>query len=545
MTLHQSGRLTEAEKIYLQILKANPRNFDSLHLLAIIHYQRGDHAQALRQIDAALKVNPKAVEAHTNRGNVLRELRRPSEALASYDLALSLRSDNAVPHNNRGNVLRELRRFDEALASYDKALALKPDYAEALNNRGVTFQELKRLDEALVSIDAALALKPDYAEALFNRGNVLHEQKRFEEALASYDRALGIRPDYAEVFGNRGITLGELRRFEEALGSYERALSIRPDYVRAHWNEAMVRLLIGDFGRGWVKHEWRWKNESLALPARNFAQPLWLGADAIDGKTILLHSEQGFGDTIQFCRYAPLVAARGANVILEVDDPLRELVTTLPGAVRVISRGNPLPGFDFQCPLLSLPLAFGTRQETIPSVTPYLRPAVQASKNWEARLGPTSRSRIGLVWSGNPTHKKDQERSISLRSLVPLLGISATFVSLQKDIRIDDVTVLQEQNNLLQFSDEMATFSDTAALISNLDLVISVDTSIAHLAGALAKPVWVLLPFIPDWRWLLDRDDSPWYPTARLFRQDGTRSWENVITRIHAALQDFIQPAID
>jgi tetratricopeptide (TPR) repeat protein len=269
-------------------------------------------------------------------------LRRHSEALASYDRALSLRSDNAEPHNNRGNVLRGLKRFDEALASYDKALALKPDYAEALNNRGVTFQELKRLDEALVSIDAALALKPDYAEALFNRGNVLHEQKRFEEALASYDRALAMRPDYAEVLGNRGITLGELKRFGEALASYDRALSVRPGFVRAHWNEAMVRLLIGDFGRGWVKHGWRWKNESLALPVRNFAQPLWLGADAIDGKTILLHSEQGFGDTIQFCRDVPLVAARGANVILEVEEPLHELMTMLPGAAQVISRGNPL-----------------------------------------------------------------------------------------------------------------------------------------------------------------------------------------------------------
>ena len=259
------------------------------------------------------------------------------------------------------------------------------------------------------------------------------------------------------------------------------------------------------------------------------------------GKAILLHSEQGFGDTIQFCRYVPLVAARGARVILEVERPLQELMTTLVGATQVISKGNPLPDFDFQCPLLSLPLAFGTRHETTPSVTPYLRAPVQALKSWQARLAPNARPRIGLVWSGKPTHKNDQNRSISLRSLIPLLDIEATFVSLQQDVRTDDATVLKDQSSILYFGEALKNFSDTAALISNLDLVISVDTSVAHLAGALAKPVWVLLPFVPDWRWLLDRNDSPWYPTARLFRQDDTRAWDKVIARVHAALYELVQ----
>jgi hypothetical protein len=316
---------------------------------------------------------------------------------------------------------------------------------------------------------------------------------------------------------------------------------LRPDFAEAHWNEALLSLLTGDFSRGWAKYECRWKKEPLVLSKRNFSQPLWLGADAIDGKTILLHSEQGFGDTIQFCRYVPLVAARGARIILEVQRPLQELMTNLASAAQVISKGDPLPDFDLQCPLLSLPLAFGTRLETIPSAMPYLQTSVQALKDWQARLGPKVRPRIGVAWSGNPTHKNDQNRSISLRSLLPLLDIEATFVSLQKDIRHDDAAVLKEHSDILQFGDALKNFSDTAALISQLDLVISVDTSVAHLAGALAKPVWVLLPFIPDWRWLLDRDESPWYPTVRLFRQEDTRAWDSVIVRVHA---DLISAAV-
>jgi hypothetical protein len=250
----------------------------------------------------------------------------------------------------------------------------------------------------------------------------------------------------------------------------------------------------------------------------------------------MLHSEQGFGDTIQFCRYVPLVAARNARVILEVENPLQELMSSLAGTTQIIIKGNALPDFDLQCPLLSLPLALGTRLETIPAATPYLRAPEEALKNWQGRLGPKARPRIGLAWSGNPKHKNDKNRSISLRSLLPLLDIEATFVSLQKGVRPDDSMVLREHDDILDFGDTVKDFSDIAALISHMDLVISVDTSVAHLAGALAKPVWILLPFIPDWRWLLDRDDSPWYPTARLFRQDDTRGWDSVIMRVHEAL---------
>jgi tetratricopeptide (TPR) repeat protein len=617
--LQQAGRLAEAEAAYNRILATQPDHFDSLHLLAIVFHQRGDHAQALRHIDLALKINPNSIPALNNRGIALRELKRFEDALASYDRALELWPDYAEAllgranalrelqrfeaalacydrtlrlrpdwidaHVNRGNVLHALQRFEEALASYDHALALRPDLAEAHTNRGSTLHELKWFDEALASHDRALELRPDYVEARYNRGNALHALKRFEEALADYERALTLRPDYVEALDNRGVALHDLRRYEEALASYDRvlavqpdyakafvdrgatlreqrrfaealacydrALALRPDYVEAHANEGMCRLLIGDFDRGWPKIEWGWIAARQRNVKRSFSQPQLFGSNELEGKTVLLHAEQGFGDVIQFCRYVPLVAERGARVILEVYEPLRALMSTLPGvaqivttatlpgvAPQIVTTGEPLPDFDLHCPLLSLPLALGAGSATVRSQTPYLRASPQAVMDWNDRLGPKHRPRIGLAWSGRPSHDNDHNRSMRLGSfLSALAGCNATYVSLQQDVREDDAPVLQG-SDVVHFGNELKTYADTAALIANLDLVISVDTSVAHLAGALAKPLWLLLPFTPDWRWQLDRDDSPWYPTARLFRQDETRRWDGVMARVRAALDD-------
>ena len=495
--------------------------------------------EALASYDRALALRPGLAAALCNRGNTLRDLVRFDEALASYDRALGLQPNLVEAISNRGMVLHELKRFDEALASYERALGLQPDYAMALYNRGVTLHALKRYDEALASYDRALGLQPDYAEALNNRGLTLHALKRFDEALASYDRALGLQPDYATAFNNRGTLLRDLMRPGEALASYERAVALAPDSAEANWNESLLRLLTGDYSRGWAKYEWRWQNEPMSFAKRNFAQPLWLGGEAIGGKTILLHSEQGLGDTIQFCRYVPLVAALGARVIVEVARPLAEIAVSLSGATQVIPEGDPLPDFDLQCPLLSLPLALGTQLETIPSETPYLHAPAQSATDWGARLGAKTGPRIGLVWSGNVMVKED--RSIGLRALQPILDVAATFVSVQKDLLPVDAALLKDRGDIPHFGGELASFSDTAALISNLDLVISIDTSVAHLAGALGKPVWVLLNYAADWRWLLDRNDSPWYPTARLFRQDESRTWNGVVGRVHEALLDFVK----
>jgi tetratricopeptide (TPR) repeat protein len=500
--------------------------------------------EALMSHERALQLRPDFAQAHFNRGNVLQALNRNDEAVASYDRALALRSNHVATHSNRGNSLQFLKRYDQALASYDRAIAVNSDYAIAHYNRGNVLQDLNRYNEALASYDRAIALESNFAEALSNRGNVLQRLKRFEEAVASYDHALDARPDFAVAYLNRGAALQGLRRFDQALASYESAIKARPDYADAYFNKALCLLLLGAFDRGWEMHEWRWQTEQLRNDRRSFRQPLWLGRDAVAGKTILLNCEQGFGDTIQFCRYVPLVVERGARVILEVQQPLRGLMASLTGATQVISRGDPLPYFDINCPLLSLPLALGTRLETIPSEVPYLHVSPQAVMDWGNRLGPKSRPRIGLAWSGLPKHNNDHNRSISLSALLPLMDIDATFVSLQKDVRPADAIVLNERSDLLHFGDALKDFSDTAALISNLDLVVSIDTSVVHLAGALAKPFWVMLPFTPDWRWLLDRDDSPWYPTARLFRQDETHAWDNVILRMRTALREFIQGSL-
>jgi tetratricopeptide (TPR) repeat protein len=563
---YSSGRLSEAEQLCQQILASDGKHFAALHLLAIVQSGVGKKTEALASYDRALSMRPDHAEVLCNRGVTLHQLERFAEALASYDRALALRGDYAEALSNRGNTLRSLNRLDEALASYDRALAARPDYAEALCNRGAALHEQNRFEEAVVSYDRALTIRPNYinalcnrgsalqrlnllddalasyeralvlapnhAEALSNRGITLHRLSRFEEALTSYDRALAVRPDYAEALCNRGVTLHEMQRFDEALASYAGALALRPDYAEAHFNEGLCRALRGDYQHGLPKFEWRWQTEQ-SQQKRNFSEPLWLGSEEIAGKTILLHAEQGFGDTIQFARYVPLVAARGARVVLEVQRPLRRLMSglslnglllnSLAGAPETVARGEPLPAFDLHCPLLSLPLAFGTGLETIPSAAPYLRAEARSLANWKERLEPARRRRIGLCWSGGPTLR---HRSMKLKELLPLLDLEfdATLVSLQKEVPSEDVPMVRNQSKLLHFGDELQDFSETAALISQLDLVISVDTGVAHLAGALARPVWVLLRFVPDWRWQLEGDTSPWYPTARLFRQDASRA---------------------
>jgi tetratricopeptide (TPR) repeat protein len=539
--LHALDRFDEALAGYDRALALQPGYAEVLTNRGVTLHALARFADALASYDAAVALWPVGDAAFANRGMALHALARFDEALASFDRALALRPDNAEAPGSRGVTLHMLRRFDEALASYDRALALRPDNAEVHVNRGVTLFQLKRFAEALASCDRALALQPDYPEAHSSRGNALTMLGRFDEALANYDRALALRPDYAEAHTNRGVTLHALKRFDDALQCHARAVAARPDFAEAHYNEGLCRLLTGDFERGWAEHEW-WRDiEQLKHTKRNFAQPQLTASQEVAGKTVLLHAEQGFGDTIQLCRYVPRIAALGGRVILEVQRSLHDLMQTLPGAAQIVSRSDCLPDFDMHCPMLSLPLVFDTGLATIPRETPYLRASAQTVANWSARLPPKTRPRIGLAWSGRPEHNNDQNRSIDLASfLSPLEGIDATFVSLQREVRAADAIVLQQRSNLIHFGDELKDFSDTAALVANLDLVISVDTSVSHLAGALGKPVWILLPFIPDWRWLLDRDNSPWYPTARLFRQDDSRQWGGAFGCLRAALDAFL-----
>jgi tetratricopeptide (TPR) repeat protein len=545
--LNDLKRLDEAIASYDRALEIAPDFAFALSNRGAALYELKRLDEAAASYDRALAVQPDYVEALSNRGNALKELKRFDEALASFDRALAVRPDYAQAHLNRGHVLQELKRLDEALASYDRALATRPDFVEALSNRGSVLHELERFDEALASCDRALALRPQFAEAHANRASALQALKRFEEALASCDRAVALRPDLAEIYNNRGNTLHILRRFEEALASYERALELRPDLADGHFNASLCRLLIGDFARGWQQHEWRWNTAHLKAVKRDFLRPLWLGAEDITGKTVLLHAEQGFGDTLQFCRYVPHVVERGAIVILEVQKSLCELMTTLPCTVHIVARGDTLPAFDLHCPLLSLPLAFGTRLDTIPAQTPYLSAPENKTSAWRQRIGKHERPRIGLVWAGDPRNhmsgakRIDRQRSLQFDQLAPILQVrDCEFYSLQKG---DDARAQLRDSALdhgvIDWSADFHDFSDTAALIDNLDLVIAVDTAVAHLAGALGKPLWLLNRYDTCWRWLLDRRDSPWYPTARLFRQDETRLWDGVIARVQTALRDY------
>jgi tetratricopeptide (TPR) repeat protein len=504
----------------------------------------GRPREALVSLDRALALKPAYAEAHYERAVALRELKQPAAALESYDRAIALKPGDADAHSNRGNALTDLKRYEEALESYRRAIALKPDYAEAYSNQMVALRELKRPQEALAACDQAIALKPDYAEAHNNRAGALYEFQRLDEVLESCDRAIALKPGYAEAHSNRGSVLHQLRRPQEALDAFDRAIVLKPAYAEAHYHQAMVQLMLGDYAKAWLQYEWRWKTVQFEEAVRAFEAPLWLGREDIRGRTILLHAEQGLGDALQFFRYAPKVAALGATVILEVYAGLERLAARLDGVSQVVTRGAPLPPHDFQTPLMSLPLALGLEPEA--DGAPYLSADPQAAAAWSARLGDGAGLRVGLCWAGGTrpdqpiAHTIDKRRSLRLESFAPLAGIAGVQIySLQKgppSAQLAEIGSGWPGPPIIDLTADLNDFADTADLAANLDLVISCDTSTAHLAGGLGKPLWVLNRYDACWRWLADREDSPWYPSARLFQQKSPGDWDGVIEEVRAAL---------
>ena len=538
VALKALGRLEEAVAAYDAALRIKPDYAEAHSNRGNALKDLGRLEEALVSYDAALRIKPDYAQAHSNRGNALKALGRLEEALASYDAALRLKPDYAEAHSNRGVTLQALGRLEEALASYDVALQIKPDYADASYNRGNALKDLGRLEEAVSSYDAVLRIKPDYIKAYSNRGNVLKTLGRLEEALASYDAALQVNPDYAEAYSNRGNALKALGRLEEALASYDAALKIKPDLAEAHYNRGTALLLGGSLTEGWREYEWRWLKEELSREMHRHETCLrWRGKPA-DGRTLLVWWEQGIGDTIHFVRYVPLLRQQGWRVVLEVQPVLARLLDGLAGAVTV-AQGDPLPPFDLQCPLLSLPFVFGTTQETIPVPSSYLQAEPERRAFWRQRL-PKDGFRIGIVWQGNPSHRNDRNRSVPLQYFAPLSALPGVhLISLQKNYGLDQLSGLPEEVRVqtLGADYDKGDFPDTAALIMELDLIVSVDTSVVHLAGALGRPVWVALPVIPDWRWMRGRTDSPWYPTMRLFRQPKPGDWESVFHEIALAVR--------
>ncbi len=523
---------------------------------ALFHTER--HEAAVAGYDAAIVLNSDYADAYNNRGLALAALRRYAAALASYDAAIALRADFALAYSNRGLVLKELDRFEEALSSYDRAIALKPDFAEAHSNRGLALKELNRFDDALLSYDRAIALKPDFAEAHSNRGLALKELNRFDDALLSYDRAIALKPDFAEAYSNRGLVLQDRHQLDAALADFSRAIALKADFAVAYFNRAMASLMVGDYQNGWLDYEWRWQGDNgpIIKDVRHLAQPCWLGQESIAGKTILLHSEQGLGDTIQFCRFAKWVADCGARVIVEVQQPLHRLLAGLQGVSQVVTQGDTRPAFDCYCPLMSLPLAFKTTLATLPARIPYIESDANKALYWKEKLGDGVKLRVGLVWSGGFRAHQPELWAINDRRNVPLSKFASLkhpdieFFSLQKgqpaeSELADLVSAHWNGPHLTDFTAELGDFADTAALLEQLDLLISVDTSMAHLAGAMGKPVWILNRFDACWRWLLDRTDSPWYPTARLYRQESAGDWDGVIRRVAADLHARVRASSD
>jgi tetratricopeptide (TPR) repeat protein len=539
------------------------------------------HAEAITSYDRALALRPDHTGNWLRHGDALQALGRPQEALSSYDRALDCDTANAVAWLNRGVSLEALDRLEDAADSYHRAVALQPDNARAHANRGNALHGLDRHVAAIDCYDRAIALGLEDAPVWFSRGNALQALDRHEDALASFDRALALRSDYVAALNNRGNSLRALSQYDAAIDSYRRALAVDPqsrlarinqgnvlqilnrhddalvcydtvltadpEHLDARWNGALCRLALGDFAQGWRDFEWR---DRLTMGIRPFAEPLWLGQPEIAGRTILLHAEQGLGDTLQFCRYAPLLAARGARVVLETQQPLQRLLTTLQGVERIVARGDALGAFDLQCPLMSLPLAFGTTPETIPAAVPYLHADPRVAARWRARLAALPGVKIGLVWAGNPRSfnwiaaEMDRRRSITLARFAPLALVGGiSLISLQKDAAGAQAREPPSGMTIHDWTDELTDFADTAALVQTLDLVIGVDTSVVHVAGALGKPVWILNRYGACWRWLRERSDTPWYPTARLFRQPRAGDWAAVMAQVCGALPEFVATA--
>jgi hypothetical protein len=452
--------------------------------------------------------------------------------------ALELKPDDAGMHYNLGLAWKELGKLDEATASLRRALELKPDFAEAHNNLGNVLKELGRLDEAVACYGRALELKPQYVLARNNLGLALKDQGKLDEAVACFRQTMELKPDFADAHNNLGITLKRLGRLDDAAACFRRALELKPDFADAHGNQALLSLLTGDFSRGWSEYQWRRKTKES--DCQDFPQPLWDG-QPLEGRTILLHPEQGLGDVIQFVRYAELVKQRGAAVIVQCPSQLLALLASCAGIDRLVGRGEPLPAFDLQAPLLSLPGIFHTSLADIPAAIPYLSADPGLVEYWRRELDGTDGFKVGIAWQGSPTNQYDRDRSIPLCFFEPLARCCGVrLLSLQKHWGVEQLQEVAGRFPVIDLGSRLdeasGPFMDTAAVMKNLDLVVTSDTAIAHLAGALGVRVWVALALIPDWRWLLGRGDSPWYPTMRLFRQQRRGDWQGVFNEVQRDL---------
>jgi tetratricopeptide (TPR) repeat protein len=581
VALEAVGREREALECFERAVGLDPNLAPAHHNHAMLLARLGRHERALQSFDRALALQPHHAALNANRGNTLKELGRLPEAEQSYSLALAIEPNDPVTLHSRALVRYLQCQYVEALRDYDALAAQGKESAPALVGRGATLVALRRYGEALAPLERATQLLPGDADAHIQRGVALLNVERNAEAVESFDRAVAIRRNVPEVLNNRGIALtlmGQLSqaldsfacsaamggataenltntgivlklvgRYREAAAYFGRALTCKPDDPSAKFALAFLHLTLGEFAEGWPLYEARFDVPALGNPARHFSAPRWNGPEPLAGKTLLVHAEQGLGDVIQFCRYLPLLAAQGVSIVFEVMPSLKPLMRTLPGAIRLVGRGEPLPRVDYYCPLLSLPLALNTRLDTIPAQVPYLAAEPERIAHWRQRLRTLPGLRIGVAWQGNVAVEKliwARGRSIPLAVLEPLAQLAGVrLVSLQKGPGVEQLRTVPFAERIVDLGAELDcgpdAFLDTAAVMAGLDLVISSDTAVAHLAGALGRPVWAVLAASPEWRWGLERSDSPWYPTMRLFRQTADRDWTVVVAAIVEALQVF------
>ena len=535
------GKFDEAIDSYRLAIKLKPDDAGVYKNLGNALREKGKLDESIASYRQATVINSNDAEAHNDLGAALQKSGKLDEAIESHRQSIRLKPDFAMAYGNLGAALKEQGKLDEAIESYKQALSLKPDYAKAHNNLGTALREQGKLDEAITCYRHILSLNPCHIEAHNNLGNVLKEQGKLDEAIASYRHTLSLKPDHAEAHNNLGATLQEQGKLDEAIASYDRAISLKSNYVEAHTNKSFALLLTENFEQGWQEYEWRLCAKDRFYPT--FQQPRWDGS-SLNGKSILVHAEQGFGDTIQFVRYLPMVRAQGGYVIFKCQPNLFRLLQSYNGFDEIIEQmptSESTVQFDVHIPMLSLPGIFGTTLETIPANAPYITADPKLETLWRMQIGQNEDFRIGIVWAGNPKNKWGRKRSSSLADFAPLTDIPGlTFYSLQKGTASAEAFNPPEKMKLINLESELNDFTDTTAVIANLDLVISVDTAVAHLAGSIGKPIWNLLYFAPDWRWLQNRDDSPWYPGMRLFRQTRPNDWSGVFEQVKKALNSHL-----
>lgn len=541
--LRELGKPDAALADYRRALSLRPDD-------ALIHFWMANalqdlkrYAEAIAAYDRSLELNPINALAFNNRGNAWRELGKSHEALRDYEAALRLQPDFADAHANLGLTFNAMKRHDDANASFDRAIELAPQRAELWSNKAIALRHLRRLSDSLAACDQAITVNPRLAAAHLNRGNALQELGRHQDAIASYERAITLNPRLFNAHNNLGFTFQQLDDLAAAEIHYDKAIELKPDFADAYWNKAIVCLASGDLRRGFALYEWRQrKTEPTRTLKRN--TPVWLGQETLRGKSLLVHHEQGLGDTIQFCRYIPQLHAAGASVFFSPQRPLRGLMQTLAAEFRIVDDRDRSLQTDFILPLLSAPLAFKTDLSTIPGPVPYLSAEHSRIEKWRARLGPTS-LKIGVCWQGS-TGQIDVGRSFEIGQFARIARLPGVrLISLHKGLgeaQLDNLPAGMQIETLGEdFDSGPDAFLDSAAVMMLCDLVITSDTAIAHLAGALGVKTWVILKKTPDWRWLLHRQDSPWYPTMRLFRQDANGDWASAFDQVRDALQELMR----